>query len=285
MDFCSEKFSYIFYVIDDFYACAAMQTCYRLEKFGKSPCIHCFALLGPNVSNEYEKTLQRRRIKVKRVEPVYTTKNETAKVYSQVLTKFRVFSNYGYTRLIYLDVDVYILKNMDHLFLLPRAPIWCAQAHWETAHRITSMLMIIEPSDINMNLLISNAQKFHYYDMDALDNVFKAKCPMLPKIYSVITDFLLVPDGRLNILGLTSNKTFQSAFFIHYSAAPMLPQANRKPFFFTESDFLILKRYHLKHNFTPLFYKMYEDYFFFRQNYCPLRVVPNWPHSWGKIES
>ena len=65
-----------------------------------------------------------------------------------------------YKRLIYFDVDGLVLKNMNHLFLLPSAPVAMPRAYWLTQPTMSDQLAVVEPSAKALNELLHQAEAF-----------------------------------------------------------------------------------------------------------------------------
>ena len=61
--------------------------------------------------------------------------------------KFYIFRLFKYNKVIYLDSDGQVLRNMDHLFLLPysvsAATMWWSIDWW---NRLSSAFMVISPN-------------------------------------------------------------------------------------------------------------------------------------------
>ena len=46
------------------------------------------------------------------------------------ITELRAFELNTYKRVMHLDADITLLRNLDHLFLLPSAPVAMPRAYW-----------------------------------------------------------------------------------------------------------------------------------------------------------
>ena len=65
-----------------------------------------------------------------------------------------------YKRLIYFDVDGLVLKNMNHLFQLPFAPVAMPRAYWLPQPTMSDQLAVVEPSVSSLNELLHQAEIF-----------------------------------------------------------------------------------------------------------------------------
>ena len=65
-----------------------------------------------------------------------------------------------YKRLIYFDVDGLVLKNMNHLFQLPFAPVAMPRAYWLPQPTMSDQLAVVEPSVSSLNELLHQAETF-----------------------------------------------------------------------------------------------------------------------------
>ena len=73
-----------------------------------------------------------------------------------------------YKRLVYFDVDGLVLKNMNHLFLLPSAPVAMPRAYWLTQPTRSDQLAVVEPSAKALNDLLHQAETFGNSDLQSL---------------------------------------------------------------------------------------------------------------------
>lgn len=69
-------------------------------------------------------------------------------VYRHCFLKLTVFKLIQYDRVLITDADSVVLKNLDHLFHLPRTPVAIPHAHWLENRKnpvfSTSILMVCE---------------------------------------------------------------------------------------------------------------------------------------------
>ena len=79
-------------------------------------------------------------------------------VWAQSLTKLHLFGLTQYKRLIYLDADGLVLRNMDHLFSLPDAPVAMPRAYWLSQPRMCNALAVVQPSAERLEQLLQRAR-------------------------------------------------------------------------------------------------------------------------------
>lgn len=78
----------------------------------------------------------------------------------QSLTKLRFFELTQYNRLIYFDVDGLVLRNMNHLFRLPNAPVAMPRAYWLPQPYMSDQLAVVEPSAKRLHELLHQAETY-----------------------------------------------------------------------------------------------------------------------------
>ena len=81
-----------------------------------------------------------------------------------------------YKRLIYFDVDGLVLKNMNHLFLLPSAPVAMPRAYWLTQPTMSDQLAVVEPSAKALNELLHQAETFGNSSLSSLSSSACIRC-------------------------------------------------------------------------------------------------------------
>ena len=79
-------------------------------------------------------------------------------VWAQSLTKLQMFSLTQYKRLIYLDADGLVLRNMNHLFSLPDAAVAMPKAYWLDQPRMCNALAVVQPSAQRLEELLQHAR-------------------------------------------------------------------------------------------------------------------------------
>ncbi|KAH9124275.1 hypothetical protein LEN26_009752 [Aphanomyces euteiches] len=96
------------------------------------------------------------------------------------LAKLRIFEERGYDKVIYLDSDAWLHRNLDHLFALGDAVLWAPHAYYiGEQYQFGSTLLVLTPSNALFGKLeqaMKNPPKLNYYDMDVLNDL----CGYLP---------------------------------------------------------------------------------------------------------
>jgi len=100
-------------------------------------------------------------------------------------TKLLAFNLTSFDRILALDSDSMVLKNLDSLFLLPAAEIAMPYVYWgqPTGWGYSSQLLLLTPSTSTFSLIetaIKNAAP-DQYDMDILNSLFKNRILRIPQ--------------------------------------------------------------------------------------------------------
>jgi alpha-N-acetylglucosamine transferase len=114
--------------------------------------------------------------------------------YDTSISKFLAFNQTQYLRILHLDSDATILKNMDDLFLLPSAPVAMPRAYWMLARdrSLTPQLMLLEPSTKELQRLLDAAEAESRtdieFDREILNTVYRDSAMVLPhRSYGLVT--------------------------------------------------------------------------------------------------
>ncbi|KAI5807519.1 nucleotide-diphospho-sugar transferase [Peziza echinospora] len=99
-------------------------------------------------------------------------------------------------RMIILDSDQLIMRNLDHLFYLPPVEIAAPKMYWGDGGGITTTLMVVQPS---ISLWKRMDKAIHTirageYDMDLVNRVFKKEIMALPGRYCTLNSHWEVND-------------------------------------------------------------------------------------------
>ncbi len=147
-------------------------------------------------------------------------------------SKFFAWSQTQYERILHLDSDVTMLKHLDELFLLPRAPVAMLRAYWELPHtkKLTSLFVLLEPSETEFQRLMAASRPDNrpegQYDMEILNRFYGDSAMVLPhQKYGLLTGEFRATD-HTNFLGNTYDKwnadrTFREASLVHVSDWPL----------------------------------------------------------------
>ncbi|CAA7270981.1 unnamed protein product [Cyclocybe aegerita] len=156
------RFAYVFYATEKEYLCSALVNFRQLRRVNVAGEI---ALIYPATWDQKypvgsisttRRLLHRAQHEYRvNLHPVKLWRTEEGeKTWSNSLTKLHIFGLTDYTRLIYLDSDALVLRNLDHLFLAPQARIALPRAYWldeKDEKKLTSHIMVIAPSDSLMS--------------------------------------------------------------------------------------------------------------------------------------
>jgi hypothetical protein len=153
--------------------------------------------------------------------------------WTETFVKLLVFNQTGYDRVISLDSDAAVLKNMDELFLLPRATVAMPRAYWlkEKPGFLTSIVVVAEPSRREW-ARVKQAIKQHKpndFDMEILNSLYNSTALVLPhRTYGLLTQALRKNDvdERTAYLGnpeegWNARKVMDEAKFVHFSDWPL----------------------------------------------------------------
>lgn len=165
------------------------------------------------------------------------------------ITKLVAFDLIYYDRVLHLDSDITLLRNLDHLFRLPPAPIAMPRAYWSDMPApsddqaqpwpLTSMMMLIQPSRPELKYLLETLTSWRVdqnftsgkkYDMDLLNYRFGSSAMVLPhRPYALLTaefrhedhsTYLGLPPSRSHG-AWNAQKIFDEAYVVHFSDWPL----------------------------------------------------------------
>ncbi|RDB24359.1 Glucose N-acetyltransferase 1 [Hypsizygus marmoreus] len=152
------------------------------------------------------------------------------RTWSESLTKLHVLGLTDYERVIYLDNDGLVLKNLDHLFDLPKAPLILPCAYWLKETKFASNIMVIQPSK-NLWVMVSDYLKTNPpdgFDMDIINHLFFDNITVLPhRGYTLLTGEFRSKDPHhrayLGADNLTWNPHDELAhtYYVHFSDWPL----------------------------------------------------------------
>jgi len=96
--------------------------------------------------------------------------------YADCFTKLIFFNMTQYERVIFLDVDVLVLKPVDALFLLPDVPIASPIAYWLDPPKFTSAFLVIKPNSTLFDVFVEKIDdilKINLFDMDLVNFFYR----------------------------------------------------------------------------------------------------------------
>lgn len=183
-------YAYVFYATQDTYACSVLVNIFILKTIFQTK-HRLITILSAEVSQEYRISLTNLGAIIIEEEPIPLHPNSIA-YYRGCLLKLSAFKLHtrikDIQRVLILDADQLIIRNLDHLFNLPLVPFQAPNAYWISESFLSSTLMLIEPSDKLWSLIYYEIQDIpsDQYDMDIINKVFQGTSPLLPGAYSTL---------------------------------------------------------------------------------------------------
>jgi len=164
----NSKFAYGFYAVSEKHLIAAMVNVNRLRRLSVTKAD--FVILtnvktNLNISNDVRLT-------------PYSQLRSPQGYYTDCFTKLIFFNMTQYERVIFLDVDVLVLKPLDSLFRLPDVPIASPIAYWLDPPMFTAAFLVIK---LNVTLFdvfvkkIDDIMKINLFDMDLFNFFYRHK--------------------------------------------------------------------------------------------------------------
>lgn len=183
--------AYVFYITSNSYACSALINIHRLRTdFATTRRI--LALVSPGLSPEYISALEETNttVIIREPPPIHS---QSAVYYTNCLLKLLSFQIYemepSIERVLTLDADQLIMKNLDHVFDLPETDLAAPRAYWLSDNTaISSTLLLILPDErswARVKQTIDNIEH-NIYDMDIVNGLFNETAILLPGSYATL---------------------------------------------------------------------------------------------------
>ncbi len=135
-------FAYVFYATNNTYAVAALVAIAFLKDLKPRDDIDLVVLHLP-IASHILATMQRMGVFAKQVGYLPLGPHP----FKDSLIKFRIFEQFQYRRVVFLDADTLPLANLDHLFDLDFGEAVAApRAYWLDQPCATSLLLVVKPS-------------------------------------------------------------------------------------------------------------------------------------------
>ncbi|BCS21422.1 N-acetylglucosaminyltransferase [Aspergillus puulaauensis] len=221
--------------------------------------------------------------------------------WNKSISKLLAFGETEYDRVIHLDSDILLLKNLDELFFLPHVPVAMPRAYWLLPEQkaLSSLLLVIEPSYRRYKALLDTALGIEFkssgsdsprmkYDMELMNEFYGDSAMVLPHRQYGLVSGEFRSQNHTAFLGSVDevwdpDRALSEAKFVHFSDWP-LP----KPWVMWPSQMLpdILPK--CKNNPGTLhesgcrdrdvWLKLYDDFRVRRRDVCKLLSypAPNW---------
>lgn len=168
--------AYVFYAVQDEYACSVAVNVFKLRTELNTK-HRIIVLMSHDVSPEFETVLQSLGAEVIYEEPM-PLHEETIPYYAGCLLKLAAFRMHeidpSISKVLTLDSDQLVLKNLDHLFDLPLQDFKAAHAYWLSEDTLSSTLMLIKPNPKQWLRVQETMSDPHpaQYDMDMVASLF-----------------------------------------------------------------------------------------------------------------
>ncbi|EQC29625.1 hypothetical protein SDRG_12630 [Saprolegnia diclina VS20] len=254
------KLAYMLYATDDLQACNALIAAKKVRALGTPTFIDLVVLVTEDVSAQACQVLTDGGVRPMNV--ARWRRKTGGDYYKDSLTKLRIFQELGYDRVIYIDTDTVIMKNLDALFHLPHAIFWAPRAYWleKLQPFITSVLLVVDPDNARFEQLerAIETETEVRFDMDVLNVEWQHMAGILPSEYVVLTTHLK-HDVDKYLFGYKSLMDRVNHTYIHHFS---YSDQYIKPW--TMDVDAIERQPHV----LPLFYDLYEEYWAQRRALC-----------------
>ncbi|KAF0729144.1 hypothetical protein Ae201684P_010622 [Aphanomyces euteiches] len=256
------RMAYMLYATDARTVCNAIIMAHNIRKMGTPTSIPIVTLVSWSVAHDVIQRLRDAQIEAIPVEPWTQTHANHPNEWTESLTKLRIFQERGYDKIIYLDSDAWVHRNLDHLFALGDAPLWAPHAYYFSPQYVfASTLLVFSPSNRlfhDMERAVANPTRPDpdYYDMDVLNDSFKLDCGYLPNHYVVLSYTLIEPTKWS--FG-SKEERFAKTYVTHFSPGAGVGKPWNTPrdaFHGQQGDYLLVKA-------------LYEAYWHAEDELCP----------------
>lgn len=276
-----KRYAYAFYATTQGHACGALVNAAALKDTGTSDKIDMVILTyGFNNDQIKKQAAQINNMTVKEVQHLKQQKTGGASYYGDVMVKLRVFQLFEYDRVIYMDADMMVRKNLDHLFLLPETAHFAApHVYFHPAGSVfCSCFMVFKPTRHMWDRIMGYYRKDGYvtedkmYDMNLLIKEFGIEATLLPGIYEMLTSHLIsAPEYEKKLLQYPfmsqklgmPNRTWEEI----YNATSIVHFTGDKPTI--ERNMATMKR--KRPTADPRFFAIFERYYSLAAKVCPSR--------------
>lgn len=166
---------YVFYAISNINACSILVNIYRMQH-ELNTAMPIYVLATPDISDDYVKALEDTKAFIHTELPQLKGLNASNDREPSMLKllSFNMHSlNPNLERVLALDGDQLILKNLDHLFeQLPEANISAPRAYWMSTEFLTSTFMVVNLSNDLLKIAESVLESvaFRKFDLDLLSD-------------------------------------------------------------------------------------------------------------------
>mmetsp|Transcript_36362 Transcript_36362/g.82924 ORF Transcript_36362/g.82924 Transcript_36362/m.82924 type:complete len:389 (-) Transcript_36362:121-1287(-) len=276
-----KKHAYAFYATTPAHACGAMVNVKALLETGTNPDEVDFVIVTYGVNNkQLNEMAAKLNVIIRKVEHLKNFRGGSG-YYKDVMVKLRIFQLYEWDRIIYMDADMLVRKNLDHLFFLPDSshiagPRVYFQQFPGRPNYFCSCMMVFTPEKHMWDRILTWYKPDGYvkeeklYDMDLLNREFIDEATVLPGIYEMLSAHLESEDEWKHQLKKVPymekklgmpNKSWEEI----YNATSVIHFTGLKPNL--EKTLDMIKRKKPKSD--SRFYAIYERYFTLASQVCP----------------
>ncbi|XP_048501991.1 UDP-glucuronate:xylan alpha-glucuronosyltransferase 1 isoform X3 [Beta vulgaris subsp. vulgaris] len=152
----------------DVYVCGAIAAAQSIRMVGSTRDL--VILVDESISAYYRSGLEAAGWKIRTIQRIRNPKAEKDAYNEWNYSKFRLWQLTDYDKIIFIDADLLILRNMDFLFSMPEI-----SATGNDATLFNSGVMVIEPSNCTFNLLMDHINEIESYnggDQGYLNEIF-----------------------------------------------------------------------------------------------------------------
>ncbi|RQM31237.1 hypothetical protein B5M09_013695 [Aphanomyces astaci] len=188
------RLAYMLYATDARTVCNALIMARNIRATGTPMSIPIVTLVASDVAPDIAKQLVDpfNNFVVEVVAPWQQSRVHLSHEYASSLTKLRIFEERGgFDKVIYLDSDAWVQRNLDHLFHLGNAVLWAPHAYYiRESYVFGSTLLVFSPSNDVVAALaaaLETPPRPNYFDMDVLNDLFRLDCGYLPNHYVVLS--------------------------------------------------------------------------------------------------
>lgn len=152
----------------DVYVCGAITAAQSIRLTGSTRDL--VILVDETISNHYKNGLEAAGWKIKKIKRIRNPKAEKDAYNEWNYSKFRLWQLTEYDKIIFIDADLLVLRNIDFLFTMPEI-----SASGNNGTLFNSGVMVIEPSICTFKLLMENINEIKSYnggDQGYLNEIF-----------------------------------------------------------------------------------------------------------------
>lgn len=184
-----QGYAYVFYATNDIYACSVLVNIRKLQQLDSAYPIHVLASSRVGEDSLSAFASENITVHLQEAPPL----REGIAYYEDCLVKLQAFKMHilspGLRRVLVLDADQLIMKNLDHLFhAVPAVDLAAPRAYWISKDYMSSTLMLITLSD-RLWSSVSDAMDAispNTYDMDLVNSIFGETVTMLSGEYATL---------------------------------------------------------------------------------------------------